>query len=197
MLGKESGAVSKQAVDQFFASGTSGAPTWFEPLVNKALKEGLDITEKAAIKDGQIVKQLDTPTGKVDVTYDTRTGAVDVDYMGSDTAMGEGLQMRYAPGEIIEGGANMGKKTDDVFEAVETVPEGKMYSPDDYQVEFGENMTSNIDDLYSDTSELATLGGEKLLVKDISNTLKKKKVLKEMDNNPDQFASDNLPDYDY
>ena len=197
MLGKESGAVSKKAVDEFFASGTSGSPTWFEPLVNKALKEGLDITEKAAVKDGQIVKQLDTPTGKVDVTYDTRTGAVDVDYMGGDTAMGEGLQMRYAPGEIIEGGANMGKKTDDVFEAVETVPEGKMYSPDDYQVEFGENMTSNIDDLYSDTSELATLGGEKLLVKDISNTLKKKKVLKEMDNNPDQFASDNLPDYDY
>ena len=197
MLGKESGAVSKKAVDQFFASGTSGAPTWFEPLVNKALREGLDITEKAAVKDGQIVKSLDTPTGKVDVTYDTRTGAVDIDYMGGDTAMGEGLQMRYAPGEIIEEGANMGKKTDDVFEAVETVPESKMYSPDDYQVEFGENMTSNIDDLYSDTSELKKLGGEKLLVKDISNTLKKKKVLKEMDNNPDQFASDNLPDYDY
>ena len=58
-------------------------------------------------------------------------------------------------------------------------------------------MTSNIDDLYSDTSELKKLGGEKLLVKDISNTLKKKKVLKEMDNNPDQFANDNLPDYDY
>jgi hypothetical protein len=197
MLGKESGAVSKKAVDEFFASGTSGAPTWFEPLVNKALKEGLDITEKAAVKDGQIVKSLDTPTGKVDVTYDTRTGAVDIDYMGGDTAMGEGLQMRYAPGEIIEEGANMGKKSDDVFEAVETVPEGNMYSPDDYQVEFGENMTSNIDDLYSDTSELKKLGGEKLLVKDISNTLKKKKVLKEMDNNPDQFASDNLPDYDY
>jgi hypothetical protein len=97
MLGKESGAVSKKAVDEFFASGTSGAPTWFEPLVNKALREGLDITEKAAVKDGQIVKSLDTPTGKVDVTYDTRTGAVDVDYMGGDTAMGEGLQMRYAP----------------------------------------------------------------------------------------------------
>ena len=197
LLGKESGAVSKKAVDEFFASGASGAPTWFEPLVNKALKEGLDITEKAAIKDGQIVKQLDTPTGKVDVTYDTRTGAVDVDYMGGDTAMGEGLQMRYAPGDIIEEGAKKGQKSDDVFEAVETVPEGNMYSPDDYQVEFGENMTSNIDDLYSDTSELKKLGGEKLLVKDISNTLKKKKVLKEMDNNPDQFASDNLPDYDY
>ena len=198
MLGKESGAVSKKAVDEFFASGTSGAPTWFEPLVNKALKEGLDITEKAAVKDGQIVKQLDTPTGKVDVTYDTRTGAVDVDYMGGDTAMGEGLQMRYAPGDIIEEGANMGKKTDDVFEAVESIPEFQggnyMDGPD---LGFGENMTSNIDDLYSDTSELATLGGEKLLVKDISNTLKKKKILKEMDNNPQEFAQDMSPDTYY
>ena len=198
MLGKESGAVSKKAVDQFFASGTSGAPTWFEPLVNKALKEGLDITEKAAIKDGQIVKQLDTPTGKVDVTYDTRTGAVDVDYMGGDTAMGEGLQMRYAPGDIIEEGAKKGQKSDDVFEAVESIPEFQggnyMDGPD---LGFGENMTSNIDDLYSDTSELATLGGEKLLVKDISNTLKKKKVLKEMDNNPQEFAQDMSPDVYY
>ena len=198
LLGKESGAVSKKAVDEFFASSASGAPTWFEPLVNKALKEGLDITEKAAIKDGQIVKQLDTPTGKVDVTYDTRTGAVDVDYMGGDTAMGEGLQMRYAPGDIIEEGAKKGQKSDDVFEAVESIPEFQggnyMDGPD---LGFGENMTSNIDDLYSDTSELATLGGEKLLVKDISNTLKKKKILKEMDNNPQEFAQDMSPDTYY
>jgi hypothetical protein len=190
MLGKESGAVSKKAVDEFFASGTSGAPTWFEPLVNKALKEGLDITEKAAIKDGQIVKQLDTPTGKVDVTYDTRTGAVDVDYMGSDTALGDGLQMRYAPGEIIEEGAKKGEKSDDVFEAVESVPEMQGYNEYDVELAFGENLSSNVDDLYSNTSELKKLGGEKLLIKDISNTLKKKKVLKEMDTDPQTFATD-------
>ena len=83
MLGKESGAVSKKAVDEFFASGTSGAPAWFEPLVNKALSRWFRYYRKSSrLKDGQIVKQLDTPTGKVDVTYDTRTGAVDVDYMG-------------------------------------------------------------------------------------------------------------------
>ena len=192
MLGKESGAVSKKAVDQFFASGTSGAPSWFEPLVNKALREGLDITEKAAVKDGQIVKQLDTPTGKVDVTYDTRTGAVDVDYMGSDTALGEGLNMRYAPGDIIEEGANMGKKTDDVFEAVEAVPEMQGFNYDDVELAFGENLSSNVDDLYSNTSELKKLGGEKMLVKDISNTLKKKKVLKDMDRDPMGFANDQL-----
>ena len=153
LLGKESGAVSKKAVDEFFASGTSGAPTWFEPLVNKALKEGLDITEKAAIKDGQIVKQLDTPTGKVDVTYDTRTGAVDVDYMGGDTAMGEGLQMRYAPGDIIEEGARKGEKSDDIFEAVESIPEydNAFARSSHKELGFGENMSSNVDDLYSDT----------------------------------------------
>ena len=31
--------------------------------------------------------------------------------------------MRYAPGDIIEEGARKGEKPDDVFEAVETVPE--------------------------------------------------------------------------
>jgi len=36
-----------------------------------------------------------------------------------------------------------------------------------------------------------------MLIKDISESIKKKKVLKEMDNNPDQFANDNIPDYDY
>ncbi len=200
MLGKESGAVSKQAVDQFFASSTSGAPTWFQPLVNKALREGLDITEKAAVKEGQIVRQLDTPNGKVDVTYDTRTGAVDIDYMGGDTAMGEGLQMRYAPGDIIEEGAKKGQKSDDIFEAVESVPElesSTNFSGSRKDLGFAENMSSNVDDLYSNTSELAELGGQKLLIKDISKSIQKKKFLKEMENDPSQFAIDNLPDYDY
>jgi hypothetical protein len=71
-----------------------------------------------------------------------------------------------------------------------------MSSPDDYNVEFGENTTDNVGNLFSDTSELAELGGQKPLIKDISETIKKKKTLKQMNENPDQFASDNLPDYD-
>jgi len=71
-----------------------------------------------------------------------------------------------------------------------------MYSPDDYQVELGENAVSEVKDLYSDVSELQKLGGDKTLINDISVTLQKKKVLKKMNENPDQFASDNLPDYD-
>jgi len=193
MFGKESGAISKKALDEVIIEGGSGAPAWLQPLVNKALREGTDIS-KQSIKDGQVVKSLDTPTGKVDVYYDTRTGEIDIDYIGGNTALGESVNMRYVPGVADEG--TKGVKPADEFEAVESVPEGQMYAPDDFQVEFGENATSNVKDLYSDTSELATLGGQKPLIKDISETIKKKKVLKQMNENPDQFVSDNLPDYD-
>ena len=76
-----------------------------------------------------------------------------------------------------------------------------MSSPDDYNVEFGENVTDNVGGLYSDTSELAELGGQKPLIKDISTTIKKKQTLKKMNENPTEFANNNLrddfPDYDY
>ena len=72
ILGKDSGAVSKKVIDEVIIDGGSGAPAWLQPLVNKALREGTDITKNNALKDGQVVKSLDTPTGKVDVYYDTR-----------------------------------------------------------------------------------------------------------------------------
>ena len=173
----------------------SGAPAWFEGMVNKVLADGIDITKTSSTLDGQVVKSLDTPTGKVDVTFDTRTGSIDAFYKGENTAMGESVDMRYTVGQADEG--TKGVKPADDFEAVETIPEGQMYSPDDYQVEFGENSVSDIKGLYSDTSELAELGGQKLLIKDISKSIQKKKFLKEMENDPSQFAIDNLPDYDY
>ena len=76
-----------------------------------------------------------------------------------------------------------------------------MSSPNDYNVEFAENATDQVKNLYSDVSELQALGGDKRLINDISVTLQKKKTLKKMNENPDQFASDNLrddfPNYDY
>ena len=199
LLGKESGAISKKALDEVIIEGGSGAPAWLQPLVNKALREGTDKTKSLAYKDAQTVKSLDTPTGKVDVYYDVRTGEVEIDYIGGNTALGESVNMRYTPGIVDEG--TKGVKPMDEFEASEAIPEGQMSSPNDYNVELGENVTGDVKELYSDTSELAELGGEKLLIKDISTTIKKKKVLKQMNENPDKFASDNLrddfPDYDY
>ena len=92
--------------------------------------------------------------------------------------------------KLLKKALNKGEKSDDVFEAVESVPEMQGYNEYDVELAFGENLSSNVDDLYSNTSELKKLGGEKLLIKDISNTLKKKKVLKEMDTDPQTFATD-------
>jgi hypothetical protein len=194
LLGK---STTKAAPKFFTAEAGSGAPAWFEGMVNKVLADGVDITKKAATMDGQTVKSLDTPTGKVDVTID-RMGNVDVNYMGENTALGEGVDMRYV---VNEGDEMTRGKPMDEFEAVENIPEGQMSSPNDYNVEFAENVTDNVGSLYSDTSELAELGGQKPLIRDISTTIKKKQTLKKMNENPDQFASDNLrddfPNYDY
>ena len=191
LLGKT--ATTKAIPEVVKIAEGSGAPAWFQPMVNKVLADGLDITKKNATMDGQVVKSLDTPTGKVEVTYDTRSGSVDVNYSGENTAMGEGVDMRYVVGQTDE---TTKVKPFDEFEAVESIPEGQMYSPDDYQVEFGENATGDVKNLYSDTLELEKLGGQNPLIKDISISINKKRKLKQMNENPDQFASDNLPDYD-
>jgi len=172
----------------------SGAPVWFEGMVNKVLADGVDITKKAATMDGQVVKSLDTPTGKVEVTYDTRLGDVNVSYAGENTALGEAVDMRYVVGRADEG--TKGVKPADEFEAVESIPEGQMAGPDDFNIEMGENITGDVKGLYSDTSELAELGGQKPLIKNISETIKKKRVLKQMENDPADFVTDVQGDYD-
>ena len=194
ILGKKSGAVSKKVIDEVIIDGGSGAPAWLQPLVNKALREGKDITKKNAVVDGQVVKSLDTPTGKVDVYYDTRSGQVEIDYIGGNTALGESVNMRYTPG-IADEGTGAGGRPADEFEASEAIPEGKAYGPDDYEIEMGENVTDNVGNLFSDTTELAELGGQKTLTKDIVETVKRKKVLKQMENDPSDFVTDTQGDF--
>ena len=189
LLGK---TTTKAAPKFFTAEAGSGAPAWFEGMVNKVLADGVDITKKAATMDGQTVKSLDTPTGKVDVTID-RMGNVDVNYQGTNTALGEGVDLRYVVNQADE--TTRGKPIDE-FEAIESIPEGRQTGPDDYNIEIGENTTDEVKNLFSDTSELAELGGKKELVNDISVTLQKKKKLKQMQDNPADFVTDVQSDYD-
>ena len=194
MLGKDSGAVSKKVIDEVIIDGGSGAPPWLQPLVNKALREGTDKTKNLAYKDAQEVKRLDTPTGQVDVYYDVRTGEVEIDYMGGNTALGESVQMRYTPGMADEGSKG---KPADTFEATEAIPEYQGGNPlDGPSLEVGENTVDEVKNLYSDVSELQKLGGQKELVNDISVTLQKKKVLKQMQDDPAEFITDKIGIYD-
>ena len=192
ILGKT--AKTKAVPQLFTAEAGSGAPAWFEGMVNKVLADGVDITKKAATMDGQTVKSLDTPTGKVDVTID-RMGNVDVNYTGGNTALGEGVDMRYV---VNEGDEMTRGKPMDEFEATENIPEGRGYSYGDdydYSIDVGENTTDQVKNLYSDVSELQTLGGDKRLINDISVTLQKKKVLKQMQDKPADFITDVQGDY--
>jgi len=187
--------VSKKVIDEVIIDSGSGAPAWLQPLVNKALREGIDKTKTAAYKDAQVVRSLDTPTGKVDVYYDVRTGEVEIDYIGGNTALGESVNMRYTPGIADEG--TKGKPADE-FEATEAIPEGRGYSYGDeydYSIDVGENTTDNVKNLYSDTTELAEMGGQKTLTKDIVETVKKKKTLKQMQDNPADFITEVQGDY--
>jgi len=189
------GKSSPKAIPKIVEVGSgSGVPSWFEPMVNKVLADGLDITKKNAYIDGQTVKRLETPNGKVDVYHNERTGEIDVDYIGSGTALDEGVQMNYKPGLSLADEGN--PRPADEFMATENIPEGQVVGPDDYEIGLGENTVSKIDDLFSDTSELKELGGEKILINDISQTLKKKQKLKQMKDNPSDFVTDVQGDYD-
>ena len=191
------GKSSPKAIPKIVEVGSgSGVPSWFEPMVNKVLADGLDITKKNAYIDGQTVKRLETPNGKVDVYHNERTGEIDVDYIGSGTALDEGVQMNYKPGLSLADEGN--PKPPDEFMATENIPEGRAYpfgDDVDYSIDVGENTVSKIDDLFSDTSELKELGGEKILIKDIAESIKKKKILKQMKDDSSQFITDVQGDY--
>jgi len=130
---------------------TSGMPDWFQPFVNKVLKEGKDVTKTEAIADRQIVKRVDIEDATVDVHYDVTTNDVRVEVVGGKTALDEPLQMQYKAPEVLE---ESGKKTKAQFEASESVPEGRQVGPDDYDIDLGENTTEVLDDLLSETDYL-------------------------------------------
>ncbi len=171
----------------------SGVPEWFEPMVNKVLADGIDVTKGNAFLDAQTVKKLDTPNGEVQVYHNERSGEIDVEYLGANTALDEGVHMNYKPSRMLadEGAPN----PPDEFMASESIPEGRQTGPDDYDIEMGENTVGDVKGLYSDTTELAELGGQKPLIKDIVETVKKKKVLKKMEDNPVDFVTDVQGDY--
>jgi len=173
----------------------SGVPQWFEPMVNKVLADGLDVTKTNAVIDGQTVKRLKTDRGEIDVYHNERSGEIDVEYT-SEThgALGEPVHLNYKPGSSMADEGN--PSPPDEFMASEAIPEGRRTGPDDFEIEMGENTVDEVKDLYSDVSELQTLGGKKELINDISVTLQKKKKLKQMQDNPTDFVTDVQGDYD-
>ncbi len=194
LMGGKNADEVKKVIDEVVIAKETGAPEWFQPLVNKILKEGKTV-ENITYGERQIGKVMDTPSGKVDVVYKLDTGEVELSFIGDKTALGEQVDLVYKPGLVDE--TTKGKKPPDQFIASESVPESHVTGPDDWSIDMGVNQTENVGDLTSDLTELKTFAtGEKATIKEIVEGIKKKKVRETMDKDPGQYLTDVHGDYD-
>ena len=164
LMGGKNADEVKKVIDEVVIAKETGAPDWFQPLVNKILREGKEAN--LTYGERQIGKTMDTPSGQVDLVYKMDTGDIELSFVGKNTALGEQVDLVYKPGQVIEEGKYAGKKEGDEFIASETVPESHMSGPDDWSIDAGAFETGNVGELASDLSELKTFAtGEKATIK--------------------------------
>ena len=190
---------ARQAVKQVVTPPIKGKPVWFDAVVNRVLREGEDVTKGFATKEREQVYRMDI--GNKPITGDKNTfqdnvyvyrsldtGEIRIEYNSVDN-MGEApVDLVYKPGVADEG--TRGKPADEFF-AVESVPEGRMVGPDDFDIEDVENMTDNIADLNSDVSNLRLFAtGDKGTTKDILESIQKRKRARNITENKDGARSD-------
>ena len=193
LMGGKNPEQVKKVIDEVVIAKETGAPEWFQPLVNKILREGKDTD--ITYSERQIGKVMETPSGKVDVIYKMDTGEVELSFVGKNTALGEQVDLVYKPGQADE--MTKGAKPADEFTAAESVPEAQRSGPDDWSIDIGSNESSNVQNLASDLSELKTFAtGEKQTIKEIVEGIKKKKERVKMDKNPGEWLTEKYGDYD-
>jgi len=195
LMGGKNPEQVKKVIDEVVIAKETGAPEWFQPLVNKILKEGKDAN--ITYGERQIGKVMDTPSGKVDVVYKMDTGEVELSFVGKNTALNEQVDLIYKPGQADEmtKGANPG----DEFIASESVPEGIQTGKDDYSIDIGVNESSNVGDLASDLSELKTFAtGKQPSIREILDGIKKKKTRAKMEKDQGiDYITETQGDYPY
>ena len=200
---------ARQVAKQIVTPPIKGKPVWFDAVVNRVLKEGEDVTKGFATKEREEVYRMDI--GNKPITGDKNTfqdnvyvyrsldsGEIRIEYNSVDN-MGEApVDLVYKPGVADEG--SRGKPADEFF-AVESVPEGRMVGPDDFDIEDVENMTDNIADLNSDVSKLRLFAtGDKGTTREILDSIQKRKRARNITENKDgaqsDFITERQGDYD-
>ena len=164
----------KKAVKEIVKTAPApGKPEWFDPLVNKVITEGEDVTKQMATLDRQVIHRYKLDTDEtVDVTQYLDSGDIKVTYDSPNNMAGEYIDLNYKAPEMLE----EGKIVPADFKAIEAEPRGVRSGPDDYDIEFdGENIVENVDELMSDTNKLKSLGGKNPSMKEILEGTKKKK----------------------
>ena len=180
----------------------SGMPEWFTPLVNKIMKEGVDISPKASrVEDITTVKKLEIPseTGKPEVitlTQNKATGNITIEsnYGGiGDTP----FELNYRPPKSdinLETGKEIKYPGD--FQVIENRPRPTR-EPGDYEFDYD---NFDIDSAYSDVERLEKIGTGK--IKDAKKIEERAKGRKMLEQSPyedimNRYPDPDIGDYDY
>jgi len=86
--------IGKEVLKQ--APKVKGTPDWFPLLTDEIVKKGKDITAKAAIEDGQIVKMIEVDGDEVTGVFN-RDGSIEVNVQSGDGAFEQPYTLRYEP----------------------------------------------------------------------------------------------------
>ena len=180
----------------------AGMPEWFNPLVSKIMKEGVDISPKASrVEDMTTVKKLEIPseTGKSDIitlTQNKVTGKITIESNSGGVADSP-FELNYTPPKLdidIETGKQVKYPGD--FYVVENRPRA-LAEPGDFEFDYD---TFRIEDAYSDVERLEKIGTGKIKdAKKIEERAKGRKMVEEspyediMNRYPDPIE----PDFDY
>jgi hypothetical protein len=79
-----------------------GMPEFFQPLVNKVINEGIDLTTKLGTQERQIVRKADIAGHEVTVYHQLETGETDVYINGMKTLYQDAVRLHYKPGQVSE-----------------------------------------------------------------------------------------------
>ena len=162
---------------------TGGMPDWFEPLVNKVIREGENVTKQFATKEREIVNATKIGDDEMVTVYrDLDDGAVRVEYNSADNLAEGPVELKFTPGMADE--TTKGKKPPDEFTASEAEPEIVNWEGD---IEWtGENFADDVKGLTSDTTKLKeyAVGKDQVTIKEIVESIKKKRRARKINENP-------------
>ena len=171
-----------------------GMPEWFSPLVNKIMKEGVDISPAVKrVEDMTTVKKLEIPseTGKpntITLTQNKITGEISIEsnYGGiGDTP----FELNYRPPKSdinIETGKEIKSPGD--FSVIENRPRPTR-EPGDYEFDYD---NFDIDSAYSDVERLEKIATGK--IKDVKKIEQRAKGRKMVEDSPYEDIMDRYSD---
>ena len=181
----------------------SGMPEWFSPLVNKIMKEGVDISPKASrVEDMTTVKKLEitSETGKPEVitlTENKITGEISIDANISGGAADSSFELNYRPPKSdinLETGKEI--KSPGYFQVIENRPR-PLSEPGDFEFDYE---SLNVGDAFSDIEKLEKIGTGKIKdVKKIEERAKGREMLKQSpyEDIINRYPDPDMGDYDY